>query len=163
MFIGYQNSKIMLIASTKKELESNFMVFDKIEETAENYTLIDGEYLKDTEAFERLKEAKKAEINTARDEARKTEGAEYKNDIFDIDEVSQSNILAKVVIARITPTMSFIYRSKTNKDHELSSEEIINLGLVIGAKVDEIYKKSWALKALVDNATTKEEIESITW
>lgn len=34
---------------------------------------------------------------------------------------------------------------------------------VIGAKVTEIYKKSWKLKEEVDNASTKEEVEKIKW
>lgn len=113
-----------------------------------------------------LKEYKKQEINQARENAREKEGAEYDNDLFDIDEKSQANITAIVsmLLANNVPEQFVsIYRSKTNKDHSFNKAQMVELGTIIGTKVTEIYQKSWDLKALIDNATTKEEIESITW
>lgn len=116
-------------------------------------------------SLEELKEAKRAEINQAREEARKTEGAEYDGDIFDVDEVSQSNILAQIKVAELLKSTeaTYTYRSKTNKDHLLTVAELQQLGLMIAQKVNEIYARSWKLKALVDEATTPEEVEAITW
>lgn len=118
-----------------------------------------------SQPLEELKEAKRAEINSARDEARKTEGAEYDGDIFDVDEVSQSNILAQIKVAELLqdPEATYIYRSKTNRDHLLNVSELQGLGLAIAQKVNAIYAKSWELKAEVDKATTAEEIEAIKW
>lgn len=112
-----------------------------------------------------IKEEKKSEINSARDEARKTEGAEYDGDIFDIDEVSQSNILAQIKVAELVgnPEAKYIYRSKTNTDHLFNLGQLQNLGLAIASKVNEIYVKSWNLKAGADKATTAEEVEKINW
>ena len=46
MFLGYQNKKIVLVASTKEELENApCMVFDKIVETDKTYFLHNGEYV----------------------------------------------------------------------------------------------------------------------
>ena len=118
------------------------------------------------EPLDNLKSSKKQEINQAREQARLDEGAEYDNDLFDIDERSQANITAIVsmLLANNVPEQFVsIYRSKTNKDHSFNKAQMIELGTVIGAKVTEIYKKSWDLKALVDNASTKEEVEKIKW
>lgn len=115
--------------------------------------------------LDELKEQKRAEINSAREQARSDEGAEFDDDIFDVDETSQSNILAQIKVAELLQDTeaTYIYRSKTNKDHLLTVSELQQLGLKIAQKVNEIYKKSWDLKAKVDNATTAEEVEAITW
>ena len=113
----------------------------------------------------KIREEKRAEINGARDNARKTEGAEYDGDLFDIDEVSQSNILAQIKVAEIIgdPEAKYNYRSKTNTDHLLTLAQLQELGLAIAVKVNAIYVKSWDLKAQVDKATTAEEVEAINW
>lgn len=115
--------------------------------------------------LDKLKEFKKDEINNERDNARKIEGAEYDGDIFDIDEVSQSNILAQIKVAEIIgdPKATYNYRSKTNTDHLFTLTQLQELGLAITGKVNAIYVKSWDLKARVDMATTEEEVESIKW
>ena len=112
-----------------------------------------------------VKAEKRAEINGDRDNARKTEGAEYDGDIFDIDEVSQSNILAQIKVAEIIgdSNATYNYRSKTNTDHLLTLAQLQELGLAIAVKVNAIYVKSWDLKAQVDKATTAEEVEAIKW
>lgn len=112
-----------------------------------------------------IKAEKRSEINSERDNARKTEGAEYDGDLFDIDEVSQSNILAQIKVAEIIgdPNATYNYRSKTNTDHLLTLAQLQELGLAIAVKVNAIYVKSWDLKAQVDKATTAEEVEAINW
>lgn len=116
-------------------------------------------------SLDELKDMKRQEINGDRDNARKTEGAEYDGDIFDIDEVSQSNILAQIKVAEIIgdPKATYNYRSKTNTDHLLTLAQLQELGLAIAVKVNAIYVKSWDLKAQVDKATTAEEVEVIKW
>lgn len=116
-------------------------------------------------SLEELKGNKKEEINAERDSARKIEGAEYDGDIFDIDEVSQNNILAQIKVAEIIGDQkaTYNYRSKTNTDHLLTLAQLQELGLAIAVKVNAIYVKSWDLKAQVDKATTAEEVEAIKW
>ena len=116
--------------------------------------------------LEEAKVIQSKRINRAREQARIDEGAEFDIDLFDIDEKSQTNITAIVsmLIANNVPDeFVSIYRSKTNKDHSFNKTEMIQLGTTIGAKVSEIYQKSWNLKEQVDKATTKEEVEAITW
>ena len=115
--------------------------------------------------LEELKEKKKEEINAAREEARIREGAIYDEDIFDIDEISQSNILAQIKVAELLQDTkaTYVYRSKTNKNHNFNVSQLQQLGLSIAQKVSEIYQKSWELKEQVDAAETAEEVSAIIW
>lgn len=158
-------TKEVLVANAEQEeifLEQGFSYME-IEESFEGKFYIKG--YAPQKPLEELKEAKRAEINAAREEARKTEGAEYDGDIFDVDETSQSNILAQIKVAELLKDTeaAYIYRSKTNKDHLLNVSELQELGLMIAQKVSNIYSKSWELKVEVDKATTAEEVEAIKW
>lgn len=51
MFLGYQENKIVLAANTRFEIENAPMIdISKIEETAEEYVLWNGKYVKKSEA-----------------------------------------------------------------------------------------------------------------
>lgn len=115
--------------------------------------------------LDELKQEKHNEINQAREQARKTEGVLYNDDLFDIDETSQSNILAQIKVAELlnNSEATYTYRSKTNQNHSFTVTQLQELGLAIAQKVNEIYQKSWGLKAQVDAAETEEEIKNITW
>ena len=112
-----------------------------------------------------LKLAKCAEINRAREKARLEEYAEYNGDKFDIDETSQSNILAQIKVAELLQNdkATYVYRSKTNQSHLFNVYQLQELGLLIAQKVSEIYMRSWDLKAKIDAAETIEEVNAIEW
>lgn len=115
--------------------------------------------------LEELKILKTEEINKARDRARLEEYAKYNNDIFDIDETSQSNILAQIKVAELLQNdkATYIYRSKSNQSHLFNVYQLQELGLTIAQKVSEIYIRSWDLKAKIDTAETIEEVNAIEW
>lgn len=115
--------------------------------------------------LEELKLAKCAEMNRAREKARLEEYAEYNNDKFDIDETSQSNILAQIKVAELLQNdkATYVYRSKTNQSHLFNVYQLQELGLLIAQKVSEIYMRSWDLKAKIDAAETIEEVNAIEW
>ena len=170
MFLGYQiNNDVEFIASvanTREELEDNvFIKYIRIEESKDEYKLVNGAYITVTEAFEKAKQVKHIEINQAREQARINEGAEYDDDLFDIDETSQSNILAQIKVAELlnNAKATYIYRSKTNQNHSFTVTQLQELGLAIAQKVNEIYQKSWDLKSQVDSAKSEDELNKITW
>lgn len=115
--------------------------------------------------LDELKQEKHNEINNSREQARKTEGVLYNDDLFDIDETSQSNILAQIKVAELLKNSeaTYTYRSKTNQNHSFTVTQLQELGLAIAQKVNEIYQKSWDLKSQVDAAETEEEIKNIAW
>jgi hypothetical protein len=166
MFKCFQNDLLALIVKTKEELEQakKYMDFTKIEEvTNEDFEIIGGIYYVGNELLNKYKNDKKQEINQAREQARLDEGAEYNNDLFDIDENSLSIITAKMTLAKENTEKTFVYRSKTNQNHEFLGSDIINIWQKINDKIESIYQKSWDLKTKIDNATTREELEAITW
>lgn len=115
--------------------------------------------------LEEAKAQKLSQVNSWRNEARQTEGAEYALDLFDIDEVSQSNIMAQIKVAELlgNPEVQYIYRSKSNKDHMLNLAQLQELGLAIASKVNQIYQHSWNLKAAIQDAKTLEEVQALSW
>ena len=115
--------------------------------------------------LEELKTNKAIEMNRAREKARLEEYAEYDNDKFDIDEASQSNILAQIKVAELLQNdkATYVYRSKTNQSHLFNVYQLQELGLLIAQKVSEIYMRSWDLKAKIDAAETVEEVNAIEW
>ena len=121
--------------------------------------------LQPTETLDELKAKKKEEINRARDKAKLTDSAVFNEDLFDIDQVSQNNILGMIQVSQLNPDESalYTYRSRTNINHKLTAKQLVELGVAIALKIQEIYQKSWELKAKVDKALTEEEINNINW
>jgi hypothetical protein len=66
-------------------------------------------------------------------------------------------------MAQLNPAGSFVDRSKSNVDHPLNAAQIIELGVAIAGKIQEIYQKSWDLKARITAAQTVEEVREVTW
>ena len=51
MWLGYQKDLLALVADTKEELENTpMMTFTSIVETSDTYVLVNGQYVKDSEA-----------------------------------------------------------------------------------------------------------------
>ena len=69
MWLGYQNGKIVLVKDTREELENApCMVFDRIEESTEEYVLWGGEYLlKDLAEAAQEEQAKVLAVTTLED------------------------------------------------------------------------------------------------
>ena len=156
-------------------IEKNGMPYQVIE-GMEEYQELKDEYETDKSSFteellivptlSELKENKKKEINQIREGKRFSEYVCYENDIYDVDELSQNNISSLILMMnanKLPSTSTVIYRSKTNVNRTLTLEQLIKLGNQIGMKVSSIYAISWDLKEQVDKATTKEEVEAITW
>lgn len=170
MFVIRKDNKVVLADNDRNRLEKTlkhipYLQSLKIEETSEDWKIINGEYRLGDLTLDELKLDKRVEINQTREQARKTEGALYNDDLFDIDETSQSNILAQIKVAELlnNSEATYTYRSKTNQNHSFTVTQLQELGLAIAQKVNEIYQKSWDLKAQVDAAETEEEIKNIAW
>ncbi|OPZ77954.1 MAG: hypothetical protein BWY78_00799 [Alphaproteobacteria bacterium ADurb.Bin438] len=110
-----------------------------------------------------LKDIKLAEIGYEKSRKQMEEAVSFKSDFFGIDDTSLNYLNSKAIMANLDKTKTFIFRSKTNQIHMLLSDEIISLALMVSEKIDEIYQKSWELKALVEVAQTAEDLEKIVW
>lgn len=113
-----------------------------------------------------LKEAKRAEINQARDEAEQG-GFEYMGKVFDSDIVSCIRIqgaaqsMQAAIMAEEVPTIT--WTTKDNSTVELTAQELLGLSVSLAEWSNTCHQKATALKAQIDAAETAEELENITW
>lgn len=125
------------------------------------------EYVPVQEDIDVLKEQKHLELRVQRDRLRQIEFAVYNNANYQIRQEDQDNMntfLTNAIgmLSGIMPTGNFSIMDADNILRTLSPEQIIELGLAMKAKVEEIYARYWyARDVLLANATTKAEIEAI--
>ena len=170
MFLGYQSNNgiefIASIANTREELENMPCVtFDKIEETQDEYKLVNGAYIIVADAFLKAKEDKRTEINRARDKAEQG-GFTYLNKTFDSDLVSSVRIQGAAQLATQMPmsdTPIIEWTCADNSKIELTAAELLGLSAALANWSNECHKKATELKLLVDAAQTKEELNAISW
>lgn len=114
-----------------------------------------------------LKEEKHLELRVQRDRLRQIEFAVYNNANYQIRQEDQDNMntfLTNAIgmLSGIMPRENFSIMDAGNILRTLSPEQIIELGLAMKAKVEEIYARYWyARDVLLANATTKAEIDAI--
>lgn len=167
MFLGYKNNKIAIVANTRAELERMFKYckFDKIEETDNTYFEYNGEYVCEV-PLDELKQAKRDEINKARDNAEQG-GFEYLGKVFDSDPVSCQRIALASQTALISKQaqqeFSVVWTCQDNSKITLSADETIGMSLALTSWSNSCHVKASELKALVDKAETKEEVDAISW
>ena len=117
-------------------------------------------------SFDELKLAKRTEINTARDAAEQG-GFFYMGKIFDSDIVSciriQGAAQSMQAAAMVEDVPSITWTCKDNSTIELSAQELLGLSVALAEWSNTCHQKATELKAQIESATTKEELEKITW
>lgn len=167
MFLGYKNNKIIVVANTETELNkmNKYCQFDKIEETDKEYFMYNGEYVCEV-PLDELKQAKCEEINEARDNAEQG-GFEYLGKVFDSDPVSCQRIAlasqTALISKQASQEFSVEWTCQDNSKITLSADETIGLSVALTQWSNECHVKASELKALVDQATTQEEVDAINW
>lgn len=124
-----------------------------------NYTTKEWE---DPRTLETIKEDKWYEIKQARNIAEYS-GFTWNNYVFDSDMVSQNRITGAVTLAQITPDFTVSWVLKDNSIKTLNATEMLEVGLALGNHVASQFAKSQALRELIDNANSKEEVKAIVW
>lgn len=85
--------------------------------------------------------------------------------VFEIDKTSTENIMGAVQVAVISKManqpFSISWRRADNTNITLDADQMIAVGTSVAAFRSAVYERSWELKALVDAATTLEELQSI--
>lgn len=92
-------------------------------------------------------------------------GFEFDGHVYDSDERSQTNIIgtANAVQAGLPLPEGFSWRTKDNQNVPFDSQKVIALGAALLAHVNTQYSISWWLKEQVAQATTVDDVETITW
>lgn len=116
--------------------------------------------------LEELKLAKRAEINTARDAAEQG-GFEYMGKIFDSDEIScirmscAAQAMQMATMSEENPTITWTCQDNTTID--LTAQELMGLVVALAEWSNTCHQKATDLKAKIENATSREELEQISW
>lgn len=164
MFLGYKNNRIIVVANTATELEkmNKYCQFDKIEETDKTYFEYNGEYVCEV-PLDKLKQAKRDEINKARDNAEQG-GFEYLGKMFDSDPVSCQRIsCASQTFAMADDTATIIWTCQDNTTIELNKPQVMGLVVALTMWANTCHQKASKLKELVNAATSAEEVDAISW
>ena len=114
----------------------------------------------------KAKEAKRGEIKQARTQAEYA-GFNWDGSAFDSDVVSQGRITGAVTLALIALQAQQPYEvtwTLANRTFRtLSAQELMSVGIALGTHVQTNFNKGQALQVQIDAATTKEELDLITW
>lgn len=110
-----------------------------------------------------LKEAKRAEINQARDETEQG-GFEYMGKVFDSDPISCQRIsMAAQAMALADDIAKITWTCQDNTTIDLNKTQIVGVVVALAEWSNTCHQKATALKAQIDAAKTAEELEKITW
>ncbi|WP_086226391.1 DUF4376 domain-containing protein [Campylobacter devanensis] len=115
-------------------------------------------------SFEDYKQNKLNEIDYKKDEEM-TKDVEYKGFKFQ-NRDSDRNLLTSTVVlysAIGEVPKGFVWISSDNKQIPMSLNELVELGAIMGSKVNEITLKARFFKDAVLAAKSKEEIDQIEW
>lgn len=108
--------------------------------------------------WERIKAAREAEIDSPLVTPYGTfdSGPEDRSNITDA-------ILLVQTLAGLGQPASIDFTLADNTTVTIGLQEIVTVGLLLGAKVQQAYGKSRVLRQQISDATTKEQIEAIQW
>ena len=115
--------------------------------------------------IDELKEAKRSEINQARDAAEQG-GFEYMGKVFDSDPVSCQRISTAAQAMSLMPASEdnkITWTCQDNSTIDLTAQELLGLVAALAQWSNTCHQKATALKAEVEKAQTKEELDKITW
>ena len=168
MFVIRKDNKVILADYDRKRLETTLKYMPdlkslRIEETSEDWQLIDGEYRLGGLTLEELKLAKRSEINAARDAAEQG-GFEYMGKTFDSDPISCQRISTAAQAMAFAPEESaIVWTCQDNTTISLNKTQLAGLVAALAQWSNTCHQKATALKAEIEKAQTKEELDKITW
>ena len=109
-----------------------------------------------------LKEAKRAEINQARDKAEQG-GFEYMGKVFDSDPISCQRIsMAAQAIALAPEGAAITWTCQDNTTIDLAAKDLARLVVALANWSNTCHQKAATIKAQIEAAKTAEELEKIT-
>lgn len=152
-------------ADIAKELGWTITIDESQTETAYDGSLWERGFAPQ-KSLDKLKLEKRAEINAARDAAEQG-GFFYMGKTFDSDVVSCIRIqgaaqsMQAAAMAEDVPTIT--WTCQDNSTIELTAQELMGLSVALAEWSNTCHQKATMLKAQIEAATSKEELENITW
>ena len=164
MFIAKNEDLIILAKETRSELEKalEFMVFTEIVETKENYVLINGAYLLESEALEIIKNDKQKENTTLAKNAVENGYVDFKGAQFETNAQTVGDLTASMLLVQQAGLESYSWLTKDDKVVELTLEDFGTLGSLIAQYKAVVWNEKYLnFKEQIENAKTIEEINNI--
>ena len=113
--------------------------------------------------LDELKSQKRAEINSARDRTEQG-GFEYLGKTFDSDPISCQRISTAAQAMAFAPEeTAIVWTCQDNTTISLNKTQLAGLVAALAMHSNTCHQKATALKAEVEKAKSKEELEKITW
>lgn len=109
-----------------------------------------------------LKATKWIEIKAIRD-LKEFGGFVFNGLEFDSDATSQQRIMGAVQLAQLDPNYTVTWTLKDNTTTNLTNQNILDLGTALGNYVTQLHTTSQNLRTLIEQATTKDQLDSIVW
>lgn len=135
-------------------------------------TLLDLKEPEPQPTLEDMKVLKMAEIENWRIQAERSGMPWHFGTIEDIVQVRHERDLANIngqvsaalVLKGRGVTQAVLpFRAQSNITHNLTPDEMIDMGMAVGEFTADQYMKAWALKEQVAAATTAEELDALVW
>lgn len=82
---------------------------------------------------------------------------------FDADALSQQRIIGAAQLAEINPSFEIDWTLADNSVRTLNSAQMKSVGTALGAHVNAQHVKARSLRVQIENATTRAEVEAVTW
>lgn len=142
----YKTQGFELLEVEKSEVDNMWYLADKCPHKS------------DEQLLEEAKENKIKENDIARDEALNG-GVEYKNILFDSDTDQKVNLLATV--STMDEEATIVWFGMDNTPLECNKSDLINIGGLITQLHSFCWNKNAEIKALISEAETVEEVNSI--
>jgi hypothetical protein len=116
------------------------------------------------------KAKKKAEINQAKNDAESATPFIYLDKPFDYDTLSRERLNVAIQLAQSLKIAGVAGTQKVtdwkladNTLLELTVDALCNMPQAFAVKSAELHQKAWLLKGQVDEATTLEQVDIISW
>ena len=165
MYLLKQGNLIAYATKTEEEINSvkEYMPYDEIIETDENYIFLNGAFVTETEALQAKKSQKHIE-NTQKAKLAVENGfVTFKNAQFETNAQTVGDLTATMLILQASgSTEPYTWLSKDDKAVELSVEDFGILGGLIAEFKNTVWNEKYiAYKTAIEQAETLAELEEI--
>lgn len=164
MYLIKQNDLIAYAVATQDELEEIkvCMPFTEIVETDENYVLLNGAFVTETEALQAKKTEKQAENTIKAKQAVENGHVVFKNAQFETNAQTVGDLTATMLLMQASGLETYSWLSKDDLAVELTVEDFGTLGGLIAEYKNTIWQEKYiAFKTQIEQAETLAELEEI--
>lgn len=116
----------------------------------------------DPRTLQDLKDAQWAQIKQARSQAEYA-GFTWDGSVFDSDAISQNRITGAVTLATLSPAFTISWILADNTVRTLSATDMMQVGEALGQHVAAQFAHGAALRAQIEEALARAEVEAVVW